>query len=151
MTRDWVRLTSLETLQQLRTRIAELAQAHPWIRLDADAEVEVGPKAPLATRLARAGLSFGNRFATLPMEGWDATPEGRPTPSVLRRWRRFGSSGAALVWGGEAYAVRTDGAPTPTSSATPKTVLPISSHCAPKCARVPALHLRPYPPTWGCS
>jgi len=46
-----------------------------------------------------------NRFAVLPMEGWDGTDDGRPTPLVRRRWSRFGTSGAGLVWGGEAFAV----------------------------------------------
>ena len=49
------------------------------------------------------------RFAILPMEGWDGTEDGRPTDLVRRRWSRFGTSGAELVWGGEAFAVRPDG------------------------------------------
>src|SRR4029078_5677174 len=49
------------------------------------------------------------RFAVLPMEGWDGTDDGRPTDLVRRRWSRFGSSGAGLVWGGEGFAVRPDG------------------------------------------
>jgi len=39
------------------------------------------------------------------MEGWDGTTEGRPTELTFRRWRRFGASGAKLIWGGEAVAV----------------------------------------------
>jgi NADPH2 dehydrogenase len=39
------------------------------------------------------------------MEGWDATADGNITESMLRRWRRLGSSGAKLIWGGEAAAV----------------------------------------------
>ena len=56
---------------------------------------------------------LANRFAVLPMEGWDATGDGRPTDLVRRRWRRFGESGAALIWGGEAVAVREDGRANP--------------------------------------
>jgi NADPH2 dehydrogenase len=56
---------------------------------------------------------IGNRFAILPMEGWDGTADGRPTELVRRRWRRFGESGAKLVWGGEAVAVRHDGRANP--------------------------------------
>lgn len=55
----------------------------------------------------------GNRFAILPMEGWDASADGLPTDLVRRRWRRFGESGAKLVWGGEAVAVRHDGRANP--------------------------------------
>jgi 2,4-dienoyl-CoA reductase-like NADH-dependent reductase (Old Yellow Enzyme family) len=47
------------------------------------------------------------------MEGWDAEPDGRPSDLVRRRWRRFGVSGAKLVWGGEAVAVRPDGRANP--------------------------------------
>jgi NADPH2 dehydrogenase len=52
-------------------------------------------------------------FAVLPMEGWDATDDGRPTELVERRWQRFGESGAHLIWGGEAVAVRMDGRANP--------------------------------------
>jgi 2,4-dienoyl-CoA reductase-like NADH-dependent reductase (Old Yellow Enzyme family) len=47
------------------------------------------------------------------MEGWDGTPDGLPTDLTLRRWRRFGRSGAKLIWGGEAVAVRHDGRANP--------------------------------------
>ncbi len=47
------------------------------------------------------------------MEGWDGTPEGRPTDLTRRRWQRFGESGAGWVWGGEAVAVRADGRANP--------------------------------------
>ena len=43
------------------------------------------------------------------MEGWDGTTEGQPTEEVVRRWHRFGVSGAKLIYGGEAMAVRPDG------------------------------------------
>jgi NADPH2 dehydrogenase len=54
-----------------------------------------------------------DRYAILPMEGWDATADGRPTELVQRRWERFGESGARLIWGGEAVAVREDGRANP--------------------------------------
>src|SRR5690349_14209212 len=47
------------------------------------------------------------------MEGWDGTREGRPTELTFRRWQRFGASGAKLIWGGEAVAVRNDGRANP--------------------------------------
>ncbi len=47
------------------------------------------------------------------MEGWDGTADGRPTDLTRRRWRNFGRSGAKLVWGGEAAAVRHDGRANP--------------------------------------
>ena len=39
------------------------------------------------------------------MEGWDGTLDGSPSENTIRRWRRFGQSGAKLIWGGEAVAV----------------------------------------------
>jgi 2,4-dienoyl-CoA reductase-like NADH-dependent reductase (Old Yellow Enzyme family) len=47
------------------------------------------------------------------MEGWDATHDGNPSDNTRRRWRRFGSSGAKLIWGGEAVAVSHDGRANP--------------------------------------
>ncbi len=47
------------------------------------------------------------------MEGWDATLEGEPSDLTRRRWRHFGESGAKLIWGGEAVAVRHDGRANP--------------------------------------
>ena len=60
-----------------------------------------------------SGLRIPNRFAILPMEGWDGTSDGRPTDLVRRRWQHFGSSGAGLIWGGEAVAVRPEGRANP--------------------------------------
>ena len=47
------------------------------------------------------------------MEGWDGTAEGEPGELTRRRWRNFGESGAKLIWGGEAVAVRHDGRANP--------------------------------------
>lgn len=70
-------------------------------------------KSPLGRPLAAGPLYIGNRFAIHPMEGWDATPDGRPSEDLVRRWRRFGESGAKLIWGGEAFAVRREGRANP--------------------------------------
>lgn len=95
----------------LRERLAELG-------LDLPVDDTVDPAGPLARPLEATDGSAGrleipNRFAVLPMEGWDATGDGLPSDLVRRRWRRFGSSGAGLVWGGEAVAVRHDGRANP--------------------------------------
>jgi 2,4-dienoyl-CoA reductase-like NADH-dependent reductase (Old Yellow Enzyme family) len=73
----------------------------------------VAPHGPLSSALRIGDRELANRWAILPMEGWDGTPEGAPTELVARRWRRFGQSGAALIWGGEAVAVRHDGRANP--------------------------------------
>ncbi len=82
----------------LRARLAALECELPVAE-------SVDPAGPLSAPLDHAGWTFPNRFAVLPMEGWDGTIDGRPTDLVRRRWGRFGASGAGLVWGGEAVAV----------------------------------------------
>ncbi|MGY6501817.1 MAG: oxidoreductase [Acidimicrobiales bacterium] len=94
----------------------ELFEAHLealGIDLPFDPDLLSGPDSPLAQPLDAGPLHIGNRFTVLPMEGWDGTTDGRPTDLTERRWRRFGESGAKLVWGGEAVAVRHDGRANP--------------------------------------
>jgi 2,4-dienoyl-CoA reductase-like NADH-dependent reductase (Old Yellow Enzyme family) len=95
----------LGSADALRGRLAEFDVELPF----ADPPVVDALAAPLAI----AGREAPNRFAILPMEGWDGTDDGRPTDLVRRRWARFGTSGAGLVWGGEAFAVRADGRANP--------------------------------------
>jgi 2,4-dienoyl-CoA reductase-like NADH-dependent reductase (Old Yellow Enzyme family) len=75
------------------------------INLPCDETLLHGPESPLGQELHREDVHLGNRFAIQPMEGWDGTTDGRPTELTFRRWRRFGASGAKLIWGGEAVAV----------------------------------------------
>ena len=60
-----------------------------------------------------AGHILNNRFAIHPMEGWDGDEDGLPSEHTFRRWRRFGLSGASLIWGGEAFAVVPEGRANP--------------------------------------
>lgn len=86
-----------------------------------------GRESPLAQPLTVHGYTIGNRFAVLPMEGWDALPDGGVSDLVRRRWQHFGQSGAKLVWGGEAVAVRHDARANPLQ-------LVINSDTAPQIA-----------------
>jgi 2,4-dienoyl-CoA reductase-like NADH-dependent reductase (Old Yellow Enzyme family) len=81
--------------------------------LPCEAELVAGSESPLAMPLHYDGRTIGNRFAILPMEGWDAQSDGKPSDLVRRRWENFGRSGAKLIWGGEAAAVRPDGRANP--------------------------------------
>ena len=83
------------------------------ISLPFDEEMQTGPAAPLAQPVRRSRGVIGNRFSILPMEGWDGTTDGKPTDLTSRRWANFGKSGAKLIWGGEAVAVRHDGRANP--------------------------------------
>lgn len=102
------RIASLKTTKEFLEYTASLSITLPF-----DEQVEVGDSAPFAQPLKLHDFVIGNRFTVLPMEGWDGTPDGKPTELTYRRWRRFGESGAKLVWGGEAAAVRHDGRANP--------------------------------------
>jgi len=75
------------------------------LQIPCDTEIASAADSPLFQPLARGEINLANRFAVNPMEGWDATSDGQPTENTLRRWRRFGQSGAKLIWGCEAVAV----------------------------------------------
>jgi NADPH2 dehydrogenase len=75
------------------------------LNIPCDNDLASGPESPLRWPLVRGETKMGNRIAVQPMEGWDGSADGSPTDSTLRRWQRFGRSGAKLVWGGEAVAV----------------------------------------------
>ncbi len=74
-----------------------------------DATMQTDAKAPLAESYKLRSKTIGNRWAILPMEGWDCTPEGAPSELTERRWLRFGISGAKLLFGCEAAAVMPEG------------------------------------------
>ncbi len=52
---------------------------------------------------------LANRWAILPMEGWDCLSNGAPGEYTERRWQRFGLSGASVLFGCEATAVMYEG------------------------------------------
>ncbi len=95
------RIATLRTPEDFR---AHLDKAR--IRLGFDEELSSGASSPLGRPIDVDGVRVGNRFCILPMEGWDGTREGQPSALTERRWRNFGISGAKLIWGGEAVAVR---------------------------------------------
>src|SRR5687767_11592144 len=83
------------------------------IAIPCDDEIEAGVESPLAQPFDLEDRTIGNRFCIHPMEGWDGTVDGMPTEPTVRRWKHFGLSGAKLIWGGEAVAVRHDGRANP--------------------------------------
>ena len=109
MKTDIVRIARLKTNEAFLSRLAELG-----IDLPFDGEMISGDASPLAQAFTlKGGFKIGNRFCVHPMEGWDGTTDGNPTDLVFRRWRNFGKSGAKLIWGGEAFAVRPEGRANP--------------------------------------
>ncbi len=103
------RIASFKSAADFR---GHLQESH--IPLEFDDALVSGAQAPLAqTYRLPNGFVIGNRFCVLPMEGWDGTTDGCPSELTYRRWQRFGASGAKLIWGGEAVAVRHDGRANP--------------------------------------
>ena len=117
---SYTRIARLRTAAQFAARLGDLG-----INLPFDETVIPAPDGPLARPYAlKNGRLIGNRFCVLPMEGWDGTADGRPTGLTHRRWANFGRSGAKLVWGGEAVAVRPDGRANPNQLMLNKDTLP---------------------------
>ena len=119
MTPAYKRIARLRTPQDFREYVEGLG-----IHLPFDESIQTDAQAPLSqtytietSRLIGNRLIgnrlIGNRFCVLPMEGWDGTLDGQPSEKTLRRWANFGRSGAKLIWGGEAVAVRHDGRANP--------------------------------------
>ena len=105
------RIPTLKSVADFRQHCAGLG-----INLPCEDAIEAGPTSPLAQPIENItvnGKRLGNRFAIQPMEGWDGTTTGGVTDEMLRRWSRFGESGAKLIYGGEAMAVRPDGRANP--------------------------------------
>src|SRR5260221_13405301 len=102
-----VRIPTLKTPVDFRNYVNSLG-----IELPCDDRIELAADSPLARSVESVtikGKRIGNRFAVQPMEGWDGTTTGGITEDVLRRWKRFGESGAKLIYGGGTKAVRADG------------------------------------------
>jgi 2,4-dienoyl-CoA reductase-like NADH-dependent reductase (Old Yellow Enzyme family) len=106
--RPIVRLASLKDVSAFQAHLDSLRAMIPC-----DAEILLGERSPLRQPLVKGDLEIGNRIAVQPMEGWDALTDGNPSEKTIRRWARFGASGAKLIWGGEAVAVTHDGRANP--------------------------------------
>ena len=102
------RVATFKKATDFRAYLADLG-----VDLECDDSIEAGSESPLQGPFELHGRRVGNRWATQPMEGWDGTTDGRITENVVRRWHRFGESGAKLIWGGEAMAIRSEGRANP--------------------------------------
>jgi 2,4-dienoyl-CoA reductase-like NADH-dependent reductase (Old Yellow Enzyme family) len=105
------RIASLKTAGDFRRHLAALG-----LELPCDETILTRDTSPLAQPLPQTpvnGKTISNRIAIHPMEGWDGLFNGVLSEEVRRRWRHFGESGAGLIFGGEAMAVRPDGRANP--------------------------------------
>jgi 2,4-dienoyl-CoA reductase-like NADH-dependent reductase (Old Yellow Enzyme family) len=106
--RAFAKVPALDGPQALRDHLASLG----W-DLPCDDRILTASESPMGQPLRLGHITIGNRWCVQPMEGWDGTTDGRPTEFTIRRWERFGQSGAKLIWGGEAVAVTPDGRANP--------------------------------------
>jgi 2,4-dienoyl-CoA reductase-like NADH-dependent reductase (Old Yellow Enzyme family) len=107
----FARVPTLRSPQAFRDHCASLG-----IEIPCDDEIQTALDSPLAQPFSSFSINGkhpGNRITVQPMEGWDGTSTGGITPETLRRWTRFGESGAKIIFGGEAMAVRPDGRANP--------------------------------------
>ena len=106
---NYPRIVMLKTAEEFINETKKLGVQIPF-----DQVVDPAPHGALAQPFFLPdGRKIGNRFCVLPMEGWDGTRDGKASEYTIRRWRNFGLSGAKLIWGGEAAAVRPDGRANP--------------------------------------
>ncbi|OQA75912.1 MAG: NADPH dehydrogenase [Lentisphaerae bacterium ADurb.Bin242] len=97
---DYPKIASFKTLEEFRDYLRR-----ENIRIGLADEVRSDGTAALAQKAKCFGRTAGNRWAILPMEGWDCEPDGNPGEFTRRRWLRFAASGAKLLYGTEAAAV----------------------------------------------
>ena len=103
-----LRIGAVKDVERFREHLHALG-----LNIPCDRELLAGAESPLLRPIERGGFVFGNRIAVQPMEGWDGLADGNPSELTLRRWQRFGNSGASLIWGGEAVAVSHQGRANP--------------------------------------
>ncbi len=106
--RTILRLGSLKDVARFQEHVRSLQ-----LNIPCDSEIVRCAESPLRQVLLRGEIKIGNRIAVHPMEGWDGTADGNPSEHTIRRWKRFGRSGAKLIWGGEAVAVTHEGRANP--------------------------------------
>ncbi len=105
----YTKIAQLRSVERFQQRLSELGVTLPCD----DSLLSAAQNSPLAQPIQLGQVQVGNRWCIHPMEGWDANIDGSPTALTLRRWARFGESGAKLIWGGEAAAVQPDGRANP--------------------------------------
>ncbi len=107
MSENYPRIPGFRSAAAFAEYIGNLARDHFQLDLVVDDRpLSQAEGSPLAEPMEVGNWRIGNRWCIQPMEGWDGTTDGKPTDRTIRRWEHFGLSGAKLIWGGEAVAVR---------------------------------------------
>ena len=125
MANNFAKVAQFKTLESFR---AYLEQENINIGL---ADLPPAEKSALAQPIEHNGRTIGNRWAILPMEGWDCTDDGAPSEYTRRRWLNFAASGAKLIYGTEAAAVMHSGRSNPQQlMVAPHTAESLKNICA---------------------
>jgi len=103
-----LRLGTVRDIERFQAHVASLR-----VHIPCDTTLLARESSPLRSPLNRGGVTIGNRIVVHPMEGWDGTADGNASEHTKERWRKFGHSGAKLIWGGEAVAVSHEGRANP--------------------------------------
>jgi len=96
-----------DTVDEIRQAAADAGARHVAFLDDPQAI-----RAALARKVPVGASTAGNAIAIHPMEGCDGDAKGRPQDLTWRRYQRFASSGAKLIWF-EATAVCREGRANP--------------------------------------
>ncbi len=99
-TQPILRLGTVKSVVDFRQYVQSLGLTIPC-----DDALLTETESSLRRPLVSGDINIGNRIVVHPMEGWDGSLDGNPSEKTIRRWQRFGRSGAKLIWGGEAVAV----------------------------------------------
>lgn len=101
---QYPKISAMKTAEDFAAHLDKLGLPH-WF----EPEMKSGAASALSRSIEISGHNIGNRWAILPMEGWDCLPDGSPSELTRRRWLRFGQSGAKMIFGCEAAAVMLSG------------------------------------------
>jgi len=93
---------NFKSLEEIRRKVEELK-----VNINFSEDLS-----PLSKPVKIGTVTAPNAMAVLPMEGCDSERDGSPTELVKRRYRRFASGGAGLIWF-EACAVVPEGKANP--------------------------------------
>ncbi len=107
MAGNYAKVAQFKTLADFRAYLAAEKIDLPL------AELPPSGKSALAQKIVHNSRTIGNRWAILPMEGWDCADDGSPSEYTRRRWLNFARSGAKLIYGTEAAAVMHSGRSNP--------------------------------------
>ncbi len=107
MANNYAKVAQFRTLEAFREYLKSQNITIPL------AELPPPEQSAMAKPLTYNGRTIGNRWAILPMEGWDCLDDGTPSEYTKRRWLNFARSGAKLIYGTEAAAVMHSGRSNP--------------------------------------